>query len=192
MKKVYDVGINDYDGKVIIHRKIIKSYRVWQGVLQRCYNMEFQKRHPTYIGTTVCDDWLSFSKFKEWFDKNYPYHLEEQGIKLNIDKDLLSGESKIYSPETCVFLPSCVNNFMTNKQLNNKSGYTGVNFDKNRKKWRVEISEFNSDKYKYVGRFTDIEDAGNAYIKAREIEALKVKEYLRELGYDENIINKIK
>lgn len=192
MKKIYCVGINDYNGKVNINNKKIKSYQIWQNMLRRCYNKNFQDRHPTYVGVAVCDEWLKFSKFKDWFDKNYRYDLEEQGIKLHIDKDLLSRDGKVYSPDTCVFLPSNVNKFLSNSYSNNKSGYIGVSWDNSRSKWKVQINEFNSSSYKNIGRFKNIEDARNTYIKARHIEAEKCREYLRELGYNENIVNKIK
>lgn len=192
MRKIYGVGINDYDEKVCINGKHIKSYLVWISMLGRCYSEKYQENHLTYKDIKVCDEWLSFSKFKEWFDANYPYHIEEQGISLNLDKDILSGESKIYSPETCVFIPKNINLFMSIKYSNNTSGYTGVYWDKDKRKWRAQINDFYSSKYKKIGRFKNIEDAKNAYIKARAIEAEKAKEYLRELGYNEDIVNKIK
>lgn len=192
MRKVYNVGINDYNGRICINNKKIKSYQSWKDMLARCYSYSFHNKNPTYIGCTVCDDWLYFSKFKEWFDKNYRWDLDEQGIKLNLDKDLLSGESKIYSPETCVFLPKKINLFIANIQNNNVSGYTGVCWHKNNKKWVSRIHDFFTSKNKYVGQFNNIEDARDAYIEARKIEVLKVKEYLRELGYDKKIIDNIK
>ena len=45
---------------------------------------------------------------EEWFNKNY--------IKgLHLDKDILSGDSKIYSPETCCFVTNTENNNAKNK-----------------------------------------------------------------------------
>lgn len=193
MKKVFGVGINDYNGKVRIGENKIKSYQVWQSILERCYSEKCQNKNPTYIGAAICDEWLLFSNFKRWFDTNYPDELaRELDIRFEIDKDLLSGESKIYSPNTCIFLPKKVNSFMTNKKSSNSSGYIGVLWDKKREKWRAQINEFNTGKHVHLGYFVNIEDAGNVYVKAREIEAEKVKEYLRELGYNEKIINKIK
>jgi len=45
--------------------------------------------------------------------------------------------------------------------IKNKSGYKGVSWDKNRKKWvvRMKINGF----YKFIGRFTDKEKAIGAY-----------------------------
>lgn len=193
MKKVFGVGINDYDGRVFIDNKKIKSYQIWQGILGRCYDKKHQRRQPTYMDATVCDEWLLFSNFKKWFDENYPDELaRELGIKFDLDKDLLSDKAKIYSPDTCVFLPYNVNRFLSNRYSSNTSGYIGVCWHKRDNRWDARINDFNTNQQKHLGYFTNIEDAKDAYNKAREIEALKVKEYLRELGYNEKIINKIK
>lgn len=191
MKKVCGIGINDYDGKVNIDGVLIKSYVVWRDMLSRCYSKRDIVRHPTYADVNVCDEWLSFSKFKEWFDKNYPYNLDKAGIKVQIDKDLLSNNDKIYSPDTCVFLPSRINKFISSENSNNKSGYTGVYWDKYKKKWRVRINEFDSGTYKHIGYFKDINDANIAYISAKKHETLKAKKYLEELEYDKDIIDKL-
>jgi hypothetical protein len=190
--KIYGVAINDYDKEIMIDGKVIKSYSVWSSMLNRCYSEYTQNRNTTYIGCTVCDEWLSFSKFKEWFDSNYPYNIEQQGVKLELDKDLITDNCKMYSPDNCIFLPKKVNIFIANGRRNNVSGYTGVYWDKINNRWKSQISEFDSSKNKNIGRFKNIEDARGAYNKAREIECIKVKEYLRGLGYDEEIINKIK
>jgi hypothetical protein len=50
------------------------------------------------------------------------------------------------------------------KQRNNKSGYTGVHWNDDCEKWRVQIS-VNSD-LKDLGVFTDIKEAGRAYNEA--------------------------
>lgn len=193
IKKIFSVGVNDCDDKIKINCKNIRCYDVWRAMIDRCYNIKNKDyNNYGYAGVCVCNEWLYFSKFKEWFDDKYPYNLEKLGVKLHLDKDLLSNDSKIYSPDTCIFLPNKVNNFLSNKYSTNTSGYTGVSWDKNRNKWVVNISDFNSNKYKKIGRFKNIEDARDAYIDARKTEVLKVKEYLRELGYDEEIINKIK
>lgn len=106
-------------------------------------------------------------------------------MKFELDKDLLSCDNKIYSPETCIFLP--------NKKSNNTSGFTGVSFDKPSRKYRARIYDFHTGKLKYVGIFTLAEDGGNAYRLAREKEAEKAKEWMRNLGlYSEEIVQKIK
>lgn len=170
MQKVLGVGINDYNEKIKINNKHIKSYIVWRDMLKRCYDSKYHKSRPTYIGCTVCEEWLYFSKFKEWYDNNFPFWLERDGVIIDLDKDLLIEGNKIYSPDTCIFIPHKVNSFMTNKKSNsNKSGYTGVCWHKRLNKWRVQINIFNNNKDRHVGYFANIEDAGDAYIKARAI-----------------------
>ena len=192
IKLSYGVGINDFEGQVNINGRNIKSYQVWRNMLERCYNTKLHTKRPTYIGCTVCEEWLYFSNFKKWFDENYRWDLDEKGLKPSLDKDLLVDGNKIYSPATCIFIPSKVNGFMTNKQLNNASGYTGVGFFKIANKWRVQIKDFNTNKNKHIGLFDDIEVAIKEYKLARESEVEKCREYMRNLGYDDKIISKIK
>lgn len=190
---VYGAGINNYNERVNIGGRPIKSYQIWQDILRRCYSEKYKNKNPTYMGTSMCKEWLLFSNFKKWFDANYPDELaRELDIRFDIDKDLLSENSKVYSPDTCVFLPKKVNVFLSNKKSNNTSGYTGVSWHKTNRSWRVRINEFGTNKNKYIGYFKNLEDASIAYELARAVEAEKAKEYLRELGYNEEIISKIK
>lgn len=168
-----------------------KTYKVWRQLLKRALGDDYKSKYPTYADCSVCEDWLKFSKFKEWFDKNYRYDLEEQGVRLELDKDLLSNGDKVYSPETCVFLPSCVNNFIAKNKNTNTSGYIGINFNKNTNKWIVRIAEFRKSKRKYCGLFENIEDAIEVYKKEYNIQKLKVCEYLKELKYNDSIVSKI-
>lgn len=103
---VFGFGINDYDGPVCVNYERIRSYEVWNDMIKRCYRKYRLTKFPTYIGCSVCEEWRSFSTFKKWFDENY--------IEGNmLDKDLLSGATKIYSPQTCCFLPPRINIFLS-------------------------------------------------------------------------------
>ena len=48
---------------------------------------------------------------------------------------------------------------------NNTSGHKGVSWHKRKKKWEVHIGV--NGKLKYIGAYTDIEEAKEAYIKAK-------------------------
>ena len=77
-KLVYGVGINDADYVVqkketvgyvngVRKQKIVWEcpyYRVWKGMLKRCYSPELQERQPTYKGCSVSKEWLTFSNFR--------------------------------------------------------------------------------------------------------------------------------
>lgn len=191
-KLVYSVGVNDYEGRVKINGKMIKSYDTWKHMLERCYDEKYLSKRPTYIGCTVCDEWLYFSNFKKWFDENYRWDLDEEGLRPCLDKDLLVKGNKIYSPNTCIFLPNNVNSFMTNKQSHNTSGYIGVTWCKKYGKWEAQIKDFVTSRNKFLGYFENILDAHLAYVDGRKNQCEKVKEYLRSLGYEEDVISKIR
>lgn len=159
-KSVYGVGYyGDGKYKSRVNGKKTKVYVVWKHMLMRCYDVKFQQKYPTYVGVIVCEEWHNFQNFAEWFDKHYI-----EGYDL--DKDLLSEpNSKIYSPNTCLFVPHALNTFLTNRQSNNTSGQVGVSWHKSTNKWRATISR--NGKRKHLGHFDDIETAAKAYKKAR-------------------------
>lgn len=101
-KLVYGVGVNDYGGNTKYDHVHIPSYQTWGQMLKRCYSEDFLNKQPTYRGCSVCEEWWSFSKFKEWFDENYI-----DGYCL--DKDILFKGNKVYSPQTCCFVPNEIN-----------------------------------------------------------------------------------
>ena len=171
-----------------------KIHRIWKGMIRRCYNINDLNYHRYGgKGIVVCNEWHDFKNFKNWYISNYRFDLADKGIILHLDKDLLSKNNKIYSPNTCIFLPKKINVFLANKQYNNKSGYTGVSWDKKSKKWRTTINDFDTHKKKHLGFFEDIEKANEVYEKQRRLEAEKAKNYLKNLGgYSLDVIEAIK
>lgn len=162
----------------------IKIYQTWKDMLRRCYDSNSLCINPIYKNVSVCEEWHNFSNFEKWYLENYPNNLYD--IKLTLDKDLLQLglERKIYSFNTVVFLPVKINAFLTNNQLkNNISGNTGVIWKNKNKKWVVQISDFETGKYKHLGLFGNINDASECYKQARVINVEKVKKYLRNLDY---------
>ncbi len=78
-------------------RKNGRSYSIWHNMLLRCYYRKDQKKNKAYNDVSVCEEWHNYSNFHKWYEENYI-----EGTEL--DKDALSGESKVYSPKTCCFL----------------------------------------------------------------------------------------
>lgn len=77
-----------------------KAYKVWQSMLQRCYDPGFHSRRPTYIGCSVCDEWKNFQVFADWFYDKYP----TDGRSYQLDKDIIKDGNKVYCPEFCKFV----------------------------------------------------------------------------------------
>lgn len=96
------------------HGKSTKQYKIWSNMLRRCYNKDYQdKKAPTYKDVTVSEEWHNFQNFAKWHEDNY-YEVECE--QMDLDKDILVKGNKIYSPETCIFVPKRINNlFLSNK-----------------------------------------------------------------------------
>lgn len=86
--------------------KLKNSYKTWNGMIKRCYDKKSLEKDKTYIGCTVCEEWLCFETFEKWYNNNY---YECDGELMNLDKDILFKGNKIYSPDKCVFAPKRIN-----------------------------------------------------------------------------------
>lgn len=68
-------------------------------------------RFANYAGADSCPEWKDFQNFAEWFEGVVESGYFHEGWHL--DKDLLYKNNKIYSPETCVFLPEDINKVLS-------------------------------------------------------------------------------
>lgn len=82
-----------------------REYSLWKGILYRCYGSGRRKNvKRVYGGVTVCNRWLSFRNFLEDIPNLNGYELWRLCNNMHIDKDILSGSTKVYSPKTCHFV----------------------------------------------------------------------------------------
>ena len=112
--------------------KMSEVYSDWNEMLKRSYSEKLHIRRPTYIGCEVCEEWHNFQVFAEWAENTGSLY---KGWHL--DKDLLSKGSKLYSPETCVYLPQSINSLLTKVNLIN----VNIKKIKNRQLKITEIME---------------------------------------------------
>lgn len=137
----------------------------WRSMLQRCYSKKAHKKHPTYINCEVCEQWLCYSNFKEWFDKSY-YEVENE--KMHLDKDILVKGNKIYSPETAIFVPEKINELFSKRNKNNnhnKNLPVGVTLTE-ANRFRARCHRKNSSVH--LGCFDTAEEAFMAYKNFKE------------------------
>lgn len=90
-----------------------KKYTTWQHMIGRCYCEAKRESHLAYSECTVCEEWHNFQNFADWYEKNF-YDIGD-GTRMHIDKDVLVKGNKVYSPETCIFLPQRINMMFTTK-----------------------------------------------------------------------------
>lgn len=170
------------NSKSIEDKKTKRSYRIWEGMIRRCYCEEIFSHHPNYRGCEVCDDWKCYSNFEKWYDEHY-YTLDNE--KVELDKDILIDGNKIYSPETCIFVPQYINQLFSGNSKKTDLPF-GINYRKDIDKYCTSI-KINGKKY-FLGNFDTVEEAEKTYIKARKerlsIIAEQYKEVIPQKLYD--------
>ena len=115
--RIYGVGyLGEGKYKMLENGKQKKEFRVWYDMLKRCYDPKYQKERPTYKGCKAENDWLNFQNMAEWLEENY---YEVPGEVMCLDKDILYKGNKIYSRETCIFVPERINKLF-NKRGNDR------------------------------------------------------------------------
>ena len=103
------LGAGVYKSKV--KYKATKFYKLWEGMLYRCYGVDQEVRNPTYKGVIVCPEWHNFQNFAGWCERNYP----KSGGSYDLDKDKLISGSREYSPFTCSFISRKENTQLAHK-----------------------------------------------------------------------------
>ena len=139
-------------------------YKTWSSIFQRCYS---GIKH-VYKDVTVCEEWHNFQNFAEWFYKNYnPEYMNGW----HLDKDILCKECKIYSPETCCFVPQEINIVILSYYTKNGVLPQGVRYKYSKFESNITINKVN----KYLGIFNTSEEAFEVYKQAKEA-------YIKELA----------
>jgi hypothetical protein len=165
---VHGVGVNDMTSEYRKSGKILKFYDVWQAMINRCYGKKSLEKKPLYADITVCDEWLTLSKFKAWFDDNYI-----DGYQL--DKDIVDPESKMYCPSSCRFVPQEINKLFTDRRRFRGEFPLGVS--------RVESGKFaayvSMNGYRYRSAlYVKSEDAHSDYLRVKASYCKKIaREY---------------
>lgn len=133
-----------------------------KGMFERCYDEMALKKHPTYIGCKICEDWSNFQMFAKWFDDNKWTNDE----KLYVDKDILIKGNKLYSPETCILVPSKINKlFIKSDRLRNGLIGTWLNPKTNR---YVAQCNYGCKTNRNIGTFDTEIEAFYAYKEVKE------------------------
>lgn len=170
-KSMYGVETND---STLSSKKVVIDK--WRNMIRRCYSEDYLEQNPTYRECSVCSEWLTFSNFERW--------VAEQGIEdlkeYDLDKDLLSKGAKIYSPETCCFLPHSLNVLLASCNSKKDELPMGV-YKRDSGTYRALVGF--GDKKRFAP-FSSIETAFSAYKDAKEA-------YVKQLAYENYSIGAI-
>ncbi|GLI82357.1 hypothetical protein ANABIO32_00430 [Rossellomorea marisflavi] len=151
-------------------------YTTWRNMFQRCYYDKFHETHRSYKDCEVSPKWFNFQDFAQWYTDNH-YSVEEE--TMNLDKDILVKGNKVYSPDTCCFVPRTIN--MLFVKSNNIRGIypIGVSYNKQKKKYEAYIQT--NRKRINLGYHNTIEEAFVVYKFKKEKIIKEVAKKYKEL-----------
>ena len=144
-----------------------KEYKLWNSMLQRCYSDVYKKRQPTYEGCEVSDKFKNYEYFYEWCHNQVGFGNDGNGNPFHLDKDLLVKGNKIYSEDSCVFLPNEINSLLTRREALRGTHLIGVSWNKRNKAFVAMVSK-NKGNPECLGYFNTEIEAFNAYKVAKE------------------------
>ena len=153
--------------------KPTKCYIAWKNMMKRCYCLKCHKNRPRYSHCTVDEEWWNFQVFAEWY---YSHYYEIENEQMALDKDILNKGNKVYSANTCVFVPSSINNLFV--KSNNKRGEYPIGVTKNGSKFQARLNKGNEQIY--LGIYTTPEEAFQVYKKAKESYIKEVAEKYKQ------------
>jgi len=146
---------------------IVKEYSVWKHMLRRCTD-EFGDDWPSYSECTVSENFKSYTFFYEWCQEQVGFgNVEDNGNMWCLDKDLLVKGNKLYSEDTCVFIPLRINNIIIKRDKARGEYPIGVSFDSERSKFKASCGTGKGGR-KLVGRYSTVEQAFQAYKTFKE------------------------
>lgn len=156
-----------------------RIYKTWHHMLQRCYDEKLHKKESTYKGCNASEEWLNFQNFGEWDDDNY-YEIE--GERMCLDKDILVKHNKIYSPETCIYVPHTINVLFT--KSNKTRGESVIGTTTANERYYAQCNMINPEtgksKKEYLGYYDTEFEAFQVYKYHKEKNIKMVADYFKK------------
>lgn len=174
-KLILGVGSNDANylaERLINGRRAVCPYYVrWKDMLKRCYSEKSQKQKPTYIECSVAKEWLIFSNFRKWME-------DQDWVGMHLDKDVKYQGNKVYSPDSCLFIPQDVNKLLSSSKASRGEYPLGVCWNKRQGRFISSISI--KGKNVFIGYFDCPSEAHDEYKKAKYAEINRVASTQKE------------
>lgn len=151
------VGPYKFSKKVNGKSKFTKEYSAWEHMLRRCYAQD-KGYGVGYEGCYVREDWHNFQNFAEWCSK------QKYEESWHLDKDILKMNNKVYSEDTCAFVPRYLNFSLSTKGSRKLTDFlTGTRFSNGEYVARI-CFEYDE---KIIGRFETEMQAHKAWQNAK-------------------------
>ena len=180
---VYGIGVVGTKYPSRVNGVQTKEYMLWKSMLKRCYSDVYKKKRPTYKGCEVSNKFKSYEYFYEWCNKQVGFGNQDW----QLDKDLLIKGNKVYSENSCVFIPVEINSLLVKRENMRGKYLIGVCWSKTANAFVSRVSR-NKGIQEYLGSFNTELEAFNAYKKAKEAfikeQANKWKSQIDERAYN--------
>ena len=153
------------DGKILSNHT--RSCVLWNNMTNRCRENSAQRKNNTsYI--QVENHFESFDLFTDWCQEEYGYlNKNPHGTFWSLDKDILVPGNRIYSPDTCMFIPLTANNVLLGSDKTRGGSAIGVreHIQGNCVKWMASCRQ--RDGSSYLGVFFTEAEAHAAWQKSK-------------------------
>lgn len=143
-----------------IEGRLTREYKIWSGMIRRCYWDGAKQKFPAYVDCTVHKDWHNFQNFAEWITSQDHY-----GSNYELDKDLLTKGNKVYSSETCCLVPFYVNLLIHTSQRKTSDLPVGVRLSKG---GRFSAYMTKDGKIHSLGTYDTANQASKVYVEHKE------------------------
>ena len=160
---VYGVGLLGTKYPISEGGQDTKEYTLWKNMLQRCYSKTYKKKYPTYEGCEVSNKFKSYEYFYDWCNKQIGFSNQDW----HLDKDLLVKGNKVYSEDSCVFIPREINSLLTKSTASRGEHLIGVCWHKKDKAFIAQVNKSKGGR-EWLGSFKTELEAFNAYKQAKE------------------------
>jgi len=181
-KLVHGVGFNDqtYAAKQE-DGTYDKSYKLWVGMLERCYSKPLHIKYPSYSCCRVSEAFKYYTYFREWCYTQEGYKQKDSnGRHYQLDKDILIKGNKVYSEDTCIFIPPALNLLLIKNDATRGQYPVGIHKQTVGDKYIVHAPDKNGKRV-YCGSFVTVEEAFSTYKKLKEAWIRKLTETYKGL-----------
>ena len=129
-------------------------------MLVRCYSEKYLESNQSYIGTSVCSEWLYATAFKKWME-------QQDWDGKCLDKDIIVRGNKLYSPDTCAFVLQATNSFVLARDADRGEYPIGVHLYKHTGKYQAYCENLFTGEREHLGLFSTPEEAHEAWRKRK-------------------------
>lgn len=169
---VYGVGVNDapYLTQPRVLGRLVRcpAYERWVSMLKRCYRPTGQ-HIAIYAGCSVAEEWHSFMSFRSWLVKHPGWQ------SLEMDKDLLRANNRVYGPATCLLVPKAVNSLFI-RQSKRGDSTLPVGVHPHNTGYAARLRMFG--RMAHLGTFPTPDEAASVYREAKFKHALSVAKHI--------------